>query len=85
MASRRLGLCTICGATAMPEHRGESADGAQHYDLHCGKGHFVQIHFFTLGTFWAGVSVDDIKPKTCSGGCQFHTESAGSPAQAARN
>jgi hypothetical protein len=72
MASRRLSLCTLCGATALPEHRGESSDGAQHYDLHCGKGHFVQLHFLTLGTYWAGVSVDDVKPHPCSVNCQFH-------------
>lgn len=75
MASRRLSLCTLCGATALPEHRGESVDGAQHFDLHCGKGHFVQLHFFTLGTYWAGTPMDDVKPKACSDNCQFHTDS----------
>jgi hypothetical protein len=41
------------------------------------------LHFFTLGTYWVGVPMDDVKPNACAENCQFHTDSDFARARAA--
>ena len=59
-----------CGTKTLADHRGESdVDGAQHYDLMCGKGHKTQLHFLVTGP----PPARDVPPTECPARCKFHT------------
>jgi hypothetical protein len=64
--------CPRCSIATLPNHRGESkVDGAQHYDLRCGNGHLVQLHY-RVDPPTSDPLIDRIEPIACPSHCEFY-------------